>query len=108
MVTWHDGLTMWQSRIAGAFGPVGLELLQQYVRQLRLLSGLGANSALVALASYQVEQEQSNRLRSSPEVVAFLQFLEGLPVVDRSTVFAMIGEELYPLGRAGLRFLIVP
>ena len=99
---------MWQSRIAGAFGPVGLELLQQYVWQLRLLSGLGANSALVALASYQVEQEQSNRLRSSPEVVAFLQFLEGLPVVDRSTVFAMIGEELYPLGRAGLRFLIVP
>ena len=56
MVTWHDGLMMWQSRIAGAFGPVGLELLQQYVRQLRLLSGLGANSALVALASYQVDR----------------------------------------------------
>ena len=87
----------WQRGISGAFGPVGLEMLQQYLRQLRLMSGLGANSAAACLAAFQVERDQSDRtqaLRSCREIQSFLWFLGELPLADRGAVWAMIGEEL--------------
>ena len=94
----------WQRGISGAFGPVGLEMLQQYLRQLRLMSGLGANSAAACLAAFQVERDQSDRtqaLRSCREIQSFLWFLGELPLADRGAVWAMIGEELCPYRASG-------